>query len=98
MAQVAEQYADKVIVTNDNPRTENARQILADIVMGFSADFVASVTVEHDRAIAIKLAIDAASKGDIILLAGKGHENYQIIGDTKFDFDDKQIALEILRK
>jgi UDP-N-acetylmuramoyl-L-alanyl-D-glutamate--2,6-diaminopimelate ligase len=97
MARVAEQLADLVVVTSDNPRTEDPGAIIADIVAGFADPKSSKITVEPDRRKAIKLAIEMAAPNDVVLLAGKGHEPYQIIGTKKFDFSDKQEALACLR-
>ncbi len=86
MAKIAEHYADQVIVTDDNPRHEDPKQIVADILQGFMD--VAKVTVQHDRARAIRDVIQFAGKGDCVLIAGKGAETYQQIGDEKFPFSD----------
>lgn len=86
MAEVAEQYADTLIVTDDNPRTENADAIIRQIVLGV-AD-TRKLTVERDRAAAIAMAISRASTGDVVLIAGKGHENYQDINGRKLAFSD----------
>jgi len=93
MARVAEQLADFVIVTSDNPRTEEPAEIIRDVVAGFENGDSEAITVEPDRKRAIELAIEAADKNDIVLIAGKGHETYQIIGTQKFDFSDKEVAL-----
>ncbi len=109
MAKVAEQLADFIIVTSDNPRTEKPDDIIKDIVAGFTSRFSVSTSIEHpvssieiviepDRKKAIRLAIESAEKDDIVLIAGKGHETYQIIGKQKFDFSDKQIAQKCLKK
>ncbi|MDD5326888.1 MAG: UDP-N-acetylmuramoyl-L-alanyl-D-glutamate--2,6-diaminopimelate ligase [Phycisphaerae bacterium] len=98
MAKIAEQLADFVIVTSDNPRTENPQTIIDEIVAGFQNPRSPKITVEQDRKKAIELAIASAEKNDIILIAGKGHEDYQIIGKQKFDFSDKKIAQEYLTK
>ncbi len=98
MAKVTEELADFVIVTSDNPRTEKPQDIINEIVTGFENPSSPKITVEQDRKKAIALAIEKAAKGDIVLIAGKGHENYQIIGTQRFDFDDKKVALEFLRK
>ena len=98
MAKVAQQLADFVIVTSDNPRTEPPNEIIEDIIAGFTNFPNETITIEPDRKNAIKLAITAARKNDIILIAGKGHEKYQIIGKEKFDFDDKKIAENFLEK
>jgi len=86
MAAVAEQLADKVIVTDDNPRTENAQVIVADILQGFSR--VDDVLVIADRASAIEKAILCAAENDVVLIAGKGHEEVQIVGDARLPFSD----------
>jgi UDP-N-acetylmuramoyl-L-alanyl-D-glutamate--2,6-diaminopimelate ligase len=100
MARVAEQLADIVIVTSDNPRTEKPQAIIDEIVAGFARTTYhaqrKTITVEPDRRKAIELAIETAGKDDIVLIAGKGHENYQIIGTQKFDFSDKEVTLECL--
>ncbi len=97
MARVTEQLADTIIVTSDNPRTEEPDAIIGEIIAGFKNPGSERVTVEPDRRKAIELAIATARPDDIILLAGKGHETYQIIGAKKFDFSDKEVALACLR-
>lgn len=98
MAKVAEELADLVIVTSDNPRTEDPQQIVKDIAAGFEDPNSEKITVEADRKKAIGSALKAARKDDIVLIAGKGHETYQVIGSERIDFDDRLIAREILRK
>jgi len=98
MAAVTEKLADFVIVTSDNPRTENPKSIISDIITGFENPNSETITIEPDRKRAIKLAIETAIKNDIVLIAGKGHETYQIIGTQKFTFSDKEIAEECLKK
>ena len=98
MARVAEELADFVIVTSDNPRTEQPEYIIGEIITGFENPVSETIAVEPDRKKAIELAIKAAGKDDIILIAGKGHETYQIIGKDKFDFSDKDVAHDCLRK
>ena len=97
MAKVVEQFADFIIVTSDNPRTENPDDIITQIIAGFANPGSANIKVEPDRKKAIAFAIQSARKNDVVLIAGKGHENYQIIGKQKFDFSDKQVALEFLK-
>lgn len=92
MAKAAETYSDKIIVTSDNPRTEDPEKIIEDIMKGFTDK--KNVVVIPDRREAIKYATNIAREGDIVLVAGKGHEDYQIIGKDKIHFDDKE---EILR-
>jgi len=94
MATVAERLADRIFVTNDNPRTESPERIIEQIRKGFSADGLKKVTFEPDRAKAIRAALDAAEDGDIVLIAGKGHEDYQILGRTKIHFDDREVVAE----
>jgi UDP-N-acetylmuramoyl-L-alanyl-D-glutamate--2,6-diaminopimelate ligase len=98
MARVACEGADEVIVTSDNPRTEDARAIIDEILTGVSEDARGRVKVEVDRAEAIAFAVATARKGDIVLIAGKGHEDYQIIGSEKRRFDDRREAEEALRR
>jgi UDP-N-acetylmuramoyl-L-alanyl-D-glutamate--2,6-diaminopimelate ligase len=98
MAKVAERLADSIVVTSDNPRTEDPNAIIDEILTGFEDRKAAKITVEADRRTAIELAIKTAKRDDIVLIAGKGHETYQIIGDTKFDFNDNLVALEALGK
>ncbi len=90
MGEIASIYADYLIVTSDNPRTENPSQIIEDILEGIPAGLFCGKVVE-DRSEAIKFALSIAQKDDIIILAGKGHENYQIIGSEKFPFDEREI-------
>jgi len=88
MAKAAESGSDVVIVTSDNPRTEDPQQIIEDILTGFeNAD---SVIISPDRKVAIKDAIDMAEPKDIVLIAGKGHEDYMILGTDKTHFDDRE--------
>ncbi|OOF36025.1 UDP-N-acetylmuramoyl-L-alanyl-D-glutamate--2,6-diaminopimelate ligase [Rodentibacter heidelbergensis] len=94
MAKAAEQFADRVIVTKDNPRTEDPNKIEADIVAGFRN--MDNVGLIPDREQAIEFAIDAASEEDLIVIAGKGHEDYQIIGNETLPFSDKETAIEYL--
>ena len=94
MARIAEQYADKVIVTDDNPRHEDANQIVAEIQQGFINP--KKIIVQHDRSKAIRDVIQYAVKGDCILVAGKGAETYQQIGDEKFPFSDVEKVKEVL--
>ncbi|MFA9500583.1 UDP-N-acetylmuramoyl-L-alanyl-D-glutamate--2,6-diaminopimelate ligase [Mannheimia sp. E30BD] len=92
MAAIAEQLADKVIATDDNPRTEDNQKIMADIVKGFSKP----QQIIHNREEAIKAAIEQAKASDVILIAGKGHEDYQIIGMEKLHFSDQETARKYL--
>ena len=96
MGSIAEDIADKVILTSDNPRSEDPQQILSDILAGFrSTD---NVIVEADRAAAaIKIAAEIADKNDVVILAGKGHETYQILKDNTIHFDDKEEAKKVFK-
>lgn len=93
MGEIAEKLADKVIVTSDNPRSENPQQIITDILAGFKS--TADVIVEPDRELAIKEAYKLANANDVVLVAGKGHEDYQIIGAQTIHFDDREKVREI---
>jgi UDP-N-acetylmuramoyl-L-alanyl-D-glutamate--2,6-diaminopimelate ligase len=86
MGKIAEQYADCVVITDDNPRHEDAREIVAEILQGLMDP--ACAVIEHDRRRAIIHALSCAHPDDIVLIAGKGHETYQIIGDQKNTFSD----------
>ncbi len=97
MAAVAEKLADRIIVTSDNPRTEEPNGIIAEIMTGFSLAAKDRITVEPDRHVAIQAAIASAKKGDVVLIAGKGHEKYQIVGKVKYHFDDVEEALNALK-
>ncbi|WP_133000564.1 UDP-N-acetylmuramoyl-L-alanyl-D-glutamate--2,6-diaminopimelate ligase [Luteimonas arsenica] len=94
MAAAAEQGADVVVVTDDNPRGEDGDAIVADILAGFRD--AAAVTVERDRAAAIERAVGIAGPGDIVLVAGKGHEPYQEIDGVRHPFDDCDVAQRAL--
>jgi len=93
MAEAAEKYADRIIVTDDNPRTENREKIYADIEKGLTK--AGNYVVIGDRKEAIVEAVKISNNGDIILIAGKGHEDYQIIGKEKIHFDDKEVVLGV---
>jgi UDP-N-acetylmuramoyl-L-alanyl-D-glutamate--2,6-diaminopimelate ligase len=95
MGGIAAAGADAVTVTDDNPRTESPAAIVRDILAGITAGHE-HVRVEHDRALAIRDAIRAAAPADVVLIAGKGHEDYQIYGATRRDFSDEQVAREVL--
>lgn len=94
MAAIAQRLADAVIVTDDNPRGEEGDAIIAGILAGFGNP--SSVMVERDRARAIARAIEQARPGDVVLIAGKGHEPYQEIAGVKHPFDDRLVALRAL--
>jgi UDP-N-acetylmuramoyl-L-alanyl-D-glutamate--2,6-diaminopimelate ligase len=94
MARVAAELADQIFVTSDNPRTEEPMAIIEEVLHGFDSDALRRLTVEPDRATAIAGALQASGKGDIVLVAGKGHENFQIIGRRRIHFDDVETAIQ----
>lgn len=96
MGRLATQIADRVIVTSDNPRKEDPGFIIGEILSGISAeDRVSKTRVEPDRRLAIRMALrEEARPGDLIVIAGKGHETYQLVGDRVLDFDDRKVARE----
>ena len=98
MAQVAEVYSDRIIVTSDNSRTERTEDILDEIKTGFGPEGLSKSIFIPDRKEAIRAAIMFASQGAIILLAGKGHETYQIIGTEKRHFDEREIVSEVFNQ
>lgn len=95
MAEVACEYSDKVIFTSDNPRSEDPLEILKDMQSGVNAVTKKKVISIADRREAIKTAVSLANNDDIVLIAGKGHEKYQDVKGVKYDFDDKQILIEM---
>lgn len=94
MARAAEQFADCLVVTDDNPRSEDPQRIIDDILAGLRRPEV--VHVERDRTAAINYAIGQARVGDIVLVAGKGHEDYQIVGDERRYFSDRETVVSAL--
>lgn len=90
MGKIATNLSDYVIFTNDNPRTEKPENIMKDILSGVTKN---NYEVILDRKEAIKKGIDIMEKNDILLILGKGHENYQIIGKTKYHLDDAEEVL-----
>jgi UDP-N-acetylmuramoyl-L-alanyl-D-glutamate--2,6-diaminopimelate ligase len=98
MAAIACEKSDKVILTSDNPRSEDPNQILSEMEKGIPGQHFKKVLTIEDRAQAIKTAISMAEKGDIILIAGKGHEKYQEIKGVKYDFDDFRITQDFFQK
>ncbi len=94
----AAQCADVIIVTNDNPRSEDPGRIIADIRAGFTKECIADVTEIPSRYEAIEFALTAARSGDAVLIAGKGHEDYQLMGGKKLHFDDRETVRKILNE
>lgn len=98
MAQVSLQYSDHVVITSDNPRTEAPELIIQDILGGVREEDRSKVSVMMDREAAIQNTIQKAAPGDVILIAGKGHEDYQIIGKEKRPFSDVKVAESALKE
>jgi len=92
MGRAAVDRADVVIVTSDNPRSEEPSAIVADIVAGMPDTTKDLVSIELDRRRAIEQAVDLARPGDVVVIAGKGHESVQSIGGTDHEFDDRVVA------
>lgn len=95
MGAIAESLADKIVVTSDNPRSEEPQQIITDILAGLKSINVEKVIVEPDRGKAISLLKTIANKDDVIVIAGKGHEDYQILKDKTIHFDDREEAKKV---
>ena len=93
MGKIAGEFSNIAVVTSDNPRNENPLLIINDILCGMEKS-KARIAVIENRHQAIEFALSKAKKGDIVLLAGKGHETYQIIGDKKIPFDERVIVKE----
>lgn len=94
MGKVAQEWSDLIVITSDNPRDEDPKQIIRDILEGI--DDTAKVLIEENRKRAIELALSKAKKGDVVLIAGKGHEDYQEVKGVKHPFKDSQIVKEAL--
>ena len=93
MGAVADELADEIIVTDDNPRSENPQDIVRGITGGIKSH---RVRVIHDRGEAIAAALNEAAAADVVLIAGKGHEDYQIYGTSRRSFSDRREALRNL--
>ena len=96
MGSIAEEFSDHVFLTSDNPRSEEPQNIINDILMGIEQR--EKISIDIDRFKAINESIKFAKKEDIVLIAGKGHENYQILNDKVIDFDDRKIAQKLLEE
>ena len=94
MGRIAAEIADVAFVTSDNPRTEDPAAIIREILSGIPEEY--SYLVEQDRSEAIRMAIEIAEEGDVVIIAGKGHEDYQILGKKKIHFDDREQARNAL--
>ena len=97
MGELACRLSDYVVITSDNPRTEDPLAIISEIEAGIAGD-TAEYEIEPDRRAAIGKAIAMAGAGDVVLIAGKGHEDYQLVGGRVLDFDDRKVAREFLQK
>lgn len=95
MGEIAVKMADVAVVTSDNPRSEDPESIIEDITAGISRGN-AKVIVDSDRTNAIEKALEAAKEGDIVVLAGKGQETYQILASGKIHFDEREVVAKIL--
>ncbi|MFH1419687.1 MAG: UDP-N-acetylmuramoyl-L-alanyl-D-glutamate--2,6-diaminopimelate ligase [Planctomycetota bacterium] len=98
MAQAVAQGADRLVITSDNPRTEDPLAIIADIEQGLSREDRERAAIEPDRTCAIGYAVSRLEPGDTLIIAGKGHEDYQILGTEKMHFDDVETALSAIRR
>lgn len=96
MGEIAESLSDVVVVTSDNPRTEDPNEIINDILKGMKK--TKKIIIEPDRSVAINKALELANSGDVVVVAGKGHENYQVIGKTKIHFSDVEKIEEFINK
>ena len=95
MGKIAQQLCDKIVITSDNPRSEDPQQIITDILSGLALINPKTVYVEPDRHLAIKLLKDISNENDVLVLAGKGHENYQILADRTVHFDDREEVIKV---
>ncbi|HBH18893.1 MAG TPA: UDP-N-acetylmuramoyl-L-alanyl-D-glutamate--2,6-diaminopimelate ligase, partial [Cyanobacteria bacterium UBA9579] len=98
MANIAEAISDLVVITSDNPRSEDPQQIITDMLTGIKSLNSDKIQVEIDRRSAIELAVKNANKNDVIVLAGKGHEDYQILKNETIHFDDREEARKAFEK
>jgi UDP-N-acetylmuramoyl-L-alanyl-D-glutamate--2,6-diaminopimelate ligase len=97
MGSIGARLADLVFVTSDNPRTEDPLAIIDEIVAGVPTEHGRRLVAEPDRRAAIALCLAEAQAGDVVLIAGKGHEQGQLIGDRRIPFDDRAVARELLQ-
>ena len=97
MGEIVARLSDVAIVTSDNPRSEEPASILKEIEVGVKP-YAREYVMEVDRRSAIAKAIDMAEEGDSIIIAGKGHENYQILKDKTIHFDDTEVVKEVLEE
>ena len=98
MARAVADLADAIVVTSDNPRNEEPRDIIRGIEQGLTESDRRRTIVEPDRAAAIEMAIERLNEGDTLVIAGKGHEDYQIVGTTRVHFDDSEVARDAIAR
>jgi UDP-N-acetylmuramoyl-L-alanyl-D-glutamate--2,6-diaminopimelate ligase len=98
MAKAAAENSECLVITSDNPRSEDPDAIIAEVKKGIPSSWKGELHIEPDRRKALKVALQSAREGDVILIAGKGHEDYQIIGQTKLSFSDTQVMSELLKE
>jgi UDP-N-acetylmuramoyl-L-alanyl-D-glutamate--2,6-diaminopimelate ligase len=98
MGGIASRLADRCFITSDNPRSERPEAIIEEVVAGIPAERRGQCAVVPDRAAAIRLAIAEAERDDVVLIAGKGHEDYQVFADHTVQFDDREVAEVALRE
>lgn len=97
MARIAAEHSDVIVLTSDNPRSEDPEAIIADMMKGLDGEMRERAVILVDRREAIRYAVNRAAPGDVVLIAGKGHETYQEIKGVRHDFDDREVAREALR-
>ena len=95
MGKIADELSDIVVVTSDNPRSEDPQLIISDILAGIKSVNTQRIYVEPDRRTAISMLKHIAKEGDVVVLAGKGHEDYQILKDKTIHFDDREEARKV---
>jgi len=96
MGRIAAELADDIVLTDDNPRGEDPARIVADIVAGIAGG--APLTIEHDRALAIRVALERSAPDDVVLIAGKGHEDYQLFAHERREFRDQTVVADELAR
>ena len=95
MGAIAENLADKIVITSDNPRSEEPQQIITDILAGLKSINTQKIFVEPDRRKGIEMLKSISNNNDVIVIAGKGHEDYQILKDKTIHFDDREEAKRV---
>lgn len=98
MGAIADKFSDKIIITSDNPRSEDPQQIISDILTGIQSINPQRIFVEEDRGVAISMIKKIAQENDVVMLAGKGHEDYQILNDKTIHFDDREEVKKLFNK